>query len=90
MTEPAPARRIPEDGLVHRLIGGSTTREVLDMRIDEVEGISSSYAQKLSAAGVSTTGDLLDKDRSRAAATASPRPPGSAASSSSSGSTAST
>ena len=31
------------------------------MRIDEVEGISSGYAQKLSAAGVSTTDDLLDK-----------------------------
>ena len=31
------------------------------MRIDEVEGISSGYAAKLSAAGVSTTDDLLDK-----------------------------
>ncbi len=29
------------------------------MRIDEVEGIGSSYAQKLSAAGVSTTDELL-------------------------------
>ena len=31
------------------------------MRIDEVEGIGPSYAQKLSAAGVTTTDDLLAK-----------------------------
>jgi predicted flap endonuclease-1-like 5' DNA nuclease len=31
------------------------------MRIDEVEGIGATYAEKLSAAGVSSTDDLLEK-----------------------------
>jgi len=31
------------------------------MRIDEIEGIGSNYAEKLSAAGVATTDDLLAK-----------------------------
>ena len=31
------------------------------MRIDEVEGIGGAYAEKLSAAGVSTTEDLLER-----------------------------
>lgn len=38
----------------------------MDYKIDKVEGIGPAYAEKLMAAGIKTTGDLLDRCASKA------------------------
>jgi hypothetical protein len=62
----------PEDGVARskRIIEGSMDWDPrrLRMKVVEVEGIGPTYAEKLAAAGVATTEDLIDRgatDRGR-------------------------